>query len=98
MDPASLTLLTAATLAGTAYLNARYSLSVDLEQLYQDKLFGRLLGEKFASLGDTCTVYNMLCQVEEGGKECLWFEGRRWTYAEVRNGEWILWLWGRCWV
>jgi len=37
-------------------------------------------------LGDTCSLYAMFDEVKPE-IEVLWFEGRTWTYGELKNGK-----------
>ncbi|KAL4797036.1 hypothetical protein BDV19DRAFT_63231 [Aspergillus venezuelensis] len=79
----------ALTFAAGAYLNAKYSLSTDLSTILGDRYFGKRLAQRMQQLGDTITVYGMLQRlVEVGGKgsaEAIWFEGKSWTYAELKD-------------
>jgi hypothetical protein len=85
MDPASATIISAATLAAGAYLNAKFGIGEDLQQLKYDREWGQRLGRRISELGDTCTLYQMFDRVDRG-IEALWFEGRSWTYGELKKG------------
>lgn len=74
-----------ATLLGALYLDQRYGLSYDIQQLLREKAFRNRLQERIRSLGDDVSLYHML-ELAEPTAEALWFEGRRWTYAEVLQG------------
>lgn len=85
MDLISGTIVGATALATGAYLNAKFSVGADLKQLRYDREWGRRLGERIQGLGDTCTLFAMFDKVDEGG-EALWFEGRSWSYGELKQG------------
>ncbi|CEL01446.1 Putative Acyl-CoA synthetases [Aspergillus calidoustus] len=79
----------ALSIAAGAYLNAKLSISTDLTTILNDRAFANRLGQRIAQLGDTTTVYGMLHRVVEvegrGSTEALWFEGKTWTYAELKD-------------
>ncbi|KAL2834466.1 hypothetical protein BDW59DRAFT_137907 [Aspergillus cavernicola] len=79
----------ALSLAASTYLNAKYSISTDLATIFNDRAFGKRLAHRMSQLGDTTTVYGMLHRVIEveghGSNEALWFEGKTWTYAELKD-------------
>jgi len=76
----------AAAVAAGAYLNAKLSIGVDFKQLKNDRQWGQRLGAIIQGLGDTCTLYRMFERVESEN-EALWFEGKTWTYRELKYGE-----------
>jgi hypothetical protein len=86
MDPVTGTIVGATALAASAYLNARLSISTDLRQLRYDREWARRLGQRIGELGDTCTLFAMFDRVDEA-VEGLWFEGRSWTYGELKRGK-----------
>jgi hypothetical protein len=88
MDPITGTLLSATALAAGAYLNAKFAIGTDLKQLRNDREWARRLGERVRDLGDECTFYGMFDRVDVG-VEALWFEGRTWTYGELKKGEFL---------
>lgn len=79
----------AALTAAAAYVNAKLSIGRDLKTLKYEKSFGQRLGAKIKELGDTCTLYKMFDQVDES-IDLLWFEGRDYTYGEIKKGEFSL--------
>jgi hypothetical protein len=85
MDPASATMISAAALAAGAYLNAKFGIGEDLQQLKYDREWGQRLGRRISELGDTCTLYQMFHRVSPA-IEALWFEGRSWTYGDLKRG------------
>lgn len=76
----------AALTAAAAYLNARLSIGRDLKTIKWERSFGQRLGHKIQELGETCTMYAMFDQVDPE-IEALWFEGRTWTYGELKRGK-----------
>ena len=82
----STAVISAAALAAGAYLNAKLGISTDLNELALARDFGDRLGRKIQSLGDTCTLYRIF-ELANEKDEALWFEGRTWTYGELKNGE-----------
>jgi len=71
-------------LAGAAYLNARYGISRDLNQLHYDRKWFQRFNARVKELGDHTTIYHMmeLCNPQD---EALWFEGRTWSYDELKR-------------
>ncbi|KAM0331296.1 hypothetical protein ACHAQA_002966 [Verticillium albo-atrum] len=72
----------AATLLGALYANNRYGVSYDINQLLAEKAFRKRFEERVAVLGNDISLYHML-ELADPRAEALWFENRRWTYAEV---------------
>ncbi|KAJ5666816.1 hypothetical protein N7462_011225 [Penicillium macrosclerotiorum] len=72
-----------------AYLNAKLSISTDLSTLSNDRAFGKRLGERIASLGESTTIYKMLERVVEvdgqGAADALWFEQKTWSYSQLKE-------------
>ncbi|KAL4939522.1 hypothetical protein BDV06DRAFT_198754 [Aspergillus oleicola] len=79
----------ALTVAAGAYLNAKFSLSTDLSTILGDRSYGKRLAQRMQQLGDTITVYGMLQRLVEvdgqGSAEAIWFEGKSWTYFELKD-------------
>lgn len=79
----------ALSVAAGAYLNAKWSISTDLSAIYQDRSFGKRLGQRVAQLGDTATVYKVLERAVDidghGSAEALWFEQKTWTYSQLKE-------------
>lgn len=95
----------ALSVAAGAYLNAKLSISTDLSTLFNDRDFGKRLGERIGQLGDSTTIYKMLervVQVEgQGATDALWFEHKTWSYSQLKDCEsplfptaWLDWLMG----
>lgn len=76
----------AAALAGSAYLNAKFSIGTDLKQLSHDRAFGARLMKRVKDAGPNCTMYGMFDLVDESN-ELLWFEGKSWTYGQIKTGK-----------
>jgi hypothetical protein len=81
----SIAAATAAAVAGAAYLDGKYALRRDVKHLLGERGFKKRMDEKCRLLGDKATMYRL---VELADQEAtgLWFEGRSWTYAEMRRG------------
>jgi Na+(H+)/acetate symporter ActP len=79
----------ALSVAAGAYLNAKFSISTDLATIFDDRAWTKRLGERIAQLRGTTTVYGMLQRVVDveghGSTEALWFEGKTWTYSELKD-------------
>jgi hypothetical protein len=86
MDPVTSVVAASAALAAGAYLNAKWSVGIDLKNLQHDRAWGKRLGAFIEALGDTVTLYGMLERVNPH-VEALWFEGRTWTYEEIKKGK-----------
>ncbi|PVH81181.1 putative bifunctional fatty acid transporter/acyl-CoA synthetase [Cadophora sp. DSE1049] len=84
MDLGTGAVISAAAVAATAYLNAKLSVGLDMQNLRHDRDWGARLGQRIQSLGDTCTIYAMFDSVDPN-VEALWFEGRTWTYGELKR-------------
>jgi hypothetical protein len=76
----------AAALATTAYLNAKFGVGIDLQQLSYDREWQVRLQHRLQKLGDTCTLYRTF-ELADSKAEALWFEGQTWTYDELKKGE-----------
>ena len=70
---------------GGAYMNARYGIGKDLQQINGDKDYLNRVGKRIAELGDTLTHYAMFSRVDPK-LDAVWFEGRTWTYGEMKVG------------
>lgn len=75
----------AAALAAGAYLNAKLGIGTDIQQLTYDREWRNRLGRRMHALGETCTLYHMFDLVNPE-VEALWFEGKTWTYGELKHG------------
>ena len=86
MEPATGALVSAAALAAGAYLNAKLAISPDIQQLRNERAWGERFQSRIAGLGDSCSVYHIFDKVDPA-LEFLWFEGKSWTYGDIKNGE-----------
>ncbi|KAJ5525766.1 hypothetical protein N7494_012416 [Penicillium frequentans] len=79
----------ALSVAAGAYLNAKFSISTDLSAYFNDKAFGKRLGERIGQLGESATIYKLLERVVEvegqGGADALWFEHKTWSYTQLKD-------------
>jgi hypothetical protein len=75
----------AAVVAGALLLNDKYGFSHDIKELSQSRTFKKRLETRISQLGDDVTIYRML-ELAQPNAPALWFEGRTWTYAELRSG------------
>jgi hypothetical protein len=89
MEPASGALIGAAAVAAGAYLNAKMGIGTDLKVMREEREFGERLGRRIRELGDTCTLFRMF-DIVSPEKEALWFEGKTWTYGELKIGTYRL--------
>jgi hypothetical protein len=87
----SVALASAATVAAGAYLNAKFSIGRDVQTIRGMNLWRKIFVQRLQQLGDTCTLYRMFDLVDEGN-DALWFEGRSWTYGELKKGMFSSWL------
>jgi hypothetical protein len=76
----------AAIIAGAAYVDGHYAIHRDIKHLLSDRRFGQRLQEKCRQLGQHATLYHHM-EMADPSASGLWFEGREWTYAEIKQGE-----------
>ncbi|KAF2668444.1 bifunctional fatty acid transporter and acyl-CoA synthetase [Microthyrium microscopicum] len=74
----------AATTAGALYLDGKYNISRDIQQLLSDRRWRKRMQNRIDELGEHVHSYRMY-QLAKQDVEALWFEGRGWTYAEALN-------------
>jgi hypothetical protein len=77
---------TAAAALAALFLAERYGVSRDVGQILQDRAFRKRMGARINHLGDDVTIYRML-ELAQPDAAALWFEGRSWTYAEMKAGD-----------
>lgn len=75
--------MTAATL-GAMYLDAKYRIVKDINAWNYRRQFRKLLQERIRKVGDYVTLYHVL-EMNDPNAEAFWFEGRSWTYGDVRK-------------
>lgn len=76
----------ATALAGGAYLNAKFGIGMDMSRIRQDNSFGARLTKRIQDAGSNCTMYGLFSAVDPT-LELLWFEGKAWTYGQIKAGE-----------
>ena len=76
----------AAAALAALFLAERYGVSRDVGQILQDRAFRKRMGARINHLGDDVTIYRML-ELAQPDATALWFEGRSWTYAEMKAGD-----------
>jgi hypothetical protein len=77
---------TAAVAAGAAYLDAKFHLRRDVKHLLSERQFKQRMGERIKLLGDQVTMYHIM-ELADQRASGLWFEGRSWTYTEMKIGK-----------
>lgn len=80
----------AAALAATAYVNAKFGVGIDLQQLKYDREWYTRFMQRLQILGDTCTLYRIF-ELAASEAEALWFEGQVWTYGQLKKGKYSFW-------
>lgn len=83
-------IISAAALATTAYLNAKLGVGNDIKQLDNEREWFIRFQQRLQELGDRCTIYHVF-ELADGDAEALWFEGRTWTYKQLKLGKY-------CWI
>lgn len=73
-----------AAMAAGAYLNAKLGIETDIKQLKADREWLSRLRQRINELGDTCSLYAIFDKVDPD-LEALWFEGKGWTYGQVKE-------------
>lgn len=74
-----------AAIAGAAYVNGKLGIQKDLTQLSYDREWFTRFQQRIKSLEGFCTLYRIF-ELADRNSESLWFEGRTWTYAELKSG------------
>ena len=84
LDPLS---LTAATVAGAAYLDAKLGITPDIRNLRHERDFEARILQNVALAGEYCTLYALFARGAKRypEREALWFEGRTWTYKQLKE-------------
>ena len=78
--------ISAAALATGAYLNAKLGISRDLYEIALASNFAARLRKKIQNSRDTASLYHLF-ELADDNIEALWFEGRTWSYGELKRGE-----------
>jgi hypothetical protein len=76
---------TAALVASATYIDGHYAISRDIKHLLSDRRFGQRIQGKCQQLGQHATLYHHM-ELADPAADALWFEGREWTYAEMKKG------------
>jgi hypothetical protein len=76
----------ASLLGAGAYLDAKYGVSHDLRKLRRDREQIKRIGERIRELGNEATLYRLLESADQGA-DALWFEGRSFTYGEMKRSK-----------
>jgi hypothetical protein len=69
---------------GTMYLDAKHHVTKDINAWRERRRLLRLVDEGFRLLGDYITVYHFI-ELNDPEVEAFWFEGRSWTFGDVRQ-------------
>ena len=79
--------LAAATVTGAAYINAKLGISPDIRNLRHERDFEARVLQNVSLAGEYCTLYALFARGAERypAREALWFEGRTWSYDELRG-------------
>lgn len=93
---------------GAMYLDAKHHIVKDISNWRKSKEFQNILAEGRQLMGDYYTLYHAL-ELNDQKADAFWFEGRSWTFADVRReadklAQWFLdqgirtkgnssWLW-----
>lgn len=83
LTPPAVGCLLTAALAGTAYLDGRLGISQDVRGLLEEQAWRNRLDRRIKALGDECTLYGLFSHANRIA-DALWFEGRTWTYADLK--------------
>lgn len=84
MPPVEIVMAGVATALGAAYVNARLALGHDVGQYLDNRAFSKRLAQWLKKVSGETTLYRLL-EFADPTAEALWFEGRSWSYAEVRD-------------
>lgn len=74
----------AAAIVGAMYLDAKHHIVKDLSAWQAARQLQKRVAEGNAMMGDYCTLYHML-DFNDPAAEAFWFEGRGWTFADVKR-------------
>ncbi|RDW89159.1 bifunctional fatty acid transporter synthetase (FAT1) [Coleophoma cylindrospora] len=72
-----------AAIAAGAYVNAKFALATDWKTIRHDREWIQRLQSRLKEAGGNCTLWGMFDRVDPSA-EFLWFEGRTWTYGEMK--------------
>ena len=74
----------AAAVVGGMYLDAKHHIVKDITAWRARRQFNNNIAECARLMGDYCTLYHAIDYVDPKA-EALWFEGRSWTYADLKR-------------
>ena len=69
---------------GAMYLDAKHHIVKDISNWRKGKEFQNILAEGRELMGDYYTLYHAL-ELNDPKADAFWFEGRSWTFADVRR-------------
>jgi len=69
---------------GAMYLDAKYHIAKDLNDWRSKRKFSGVIAEGAKAMGDYYTLYHAL-ELNNQKQDAFWFEGRSWTFADVRR-------------
>jgi len=75
---------TAVATVGAMYLDAKYHIAKDINDWRTKRKFGGVVAEGAQAMGDYYTLYHAL-ELNDQKKDAFWFEGRCWSFADVRR-------------
>jgi len=74
----------AAATVGAMYLDAKHHIVKDISNWRRGREFQNILAEGEELMGDYYTLYHAL-ELNDQKADAFWFEGRSWTFADVRR-------------
>ena len=75
---------TAVAAVGAMYLDAKFHLAKDINDWRTKRKFGGVVAEGAKAMRDYYTLYHAL-ELNDQKKDAFWFEGRSWTFEDVRR-------------
>lgn len=88
LTPTALMAASSALVAGATYIDAQLGVSRDVQQIFRDRRYGKAIGNRFQALEKNASAYGHLLLADPNAS-ALWFEGRTWTWAEVKRGMYL---------
>ena len=74
----------AAATVGAMYMNAKHHIVKDINAWRAKQRFQGVVAEGAKLMGDYYTLYHAI-KLNDPKAEALWFEGRSWSFADVRR-------------
>ena len=74
----------AAAAAGALYLDAKHHIVKDIRDWQSKRAVQNIIAEGAKLMGDYYTLYHCL-EFNDIKAEAFWFEGRSWTYGDVKR-------------